>query len=366
MANAPFTGRAPAELSRRIVAGLPTRAKIERLVRLAKSRRHGLILTHDNPDPDSLASAAALALLLERKTGLSCEVAFGGIIGRAENIAFVKVLGLPAIPVSEVVFEEHDLIGLVDTQPGQRNHSLPPRYAADVVIDHHPLREEGPVPEYADVGGDFGATSTLLVEYLRAARLEPSVELATALYYGIKADTRDLDRQTTQSDVDAYVWLIPRVDRELLSQIEHPDLPARYFALYHTAIERAKVYGAAVITDLGEVYSPDMVAEVADRMMHLEGMKWSLAHGSFRSQLYLSLRVNDRRMNAGRLVREICEPRGGSAGGHGSMAGARLALSGTRSQRTALRREVIGEFLRAFGAERVRGVSLLSEQARGQ
>lgn len=352
--------RHPEEGGPATVARLPTREKLERLLRVARDRRRGLILTHDNPDPDSIASAVALAFILERKAGIACRIGYGGIIGRAENIAFVKVLRLPVAPISQIVFDEYDLFALVDTQQGVGNHPLPPRHRADIVLDHHPLREEGLSAPFADVGGDFGATSTMLVEYMRAARLEPTVEVATALYYGIKADTRDLGRETTQTDVDSYLWLFPRIDKALLGQIEHPEVPARYFRLYHTAIERAKVYSSAIITDLGEVYSPDMVAEVAERMMSLENRKWSLAYGSYRSQLYFSLRVKDRRMNAGRLMREICQDRGGSAGGHGSMAGARIPLWGTRSQRAALKRELVKEFRAAFGVERERGVSLLS------
>jgi nanoRNase/pAp phosphatase (c-di-AMP/oligoRNAs hydrolase) len=186
------------------------------------------------------------------------------------------------------------------------------------------------------------------------------VDVATALFYGIKADTRDLGRETTGTDVDSYLWLFPRMDKQLLGQIEHPEMPARYFQLHHTAIERAKVYGTAIVTDLEEVYSPDMVAEVAERMMFLEGMKWSLAYGTFRNQLYLSLRVKDRRMNAGRLIREICEDYSGSSGGHGSMAGARIPLSGKASQRKAFKREVVKRFLEAFGVEEERPVALLS------
>jgi nanoRNase/pAp phosphatase (c-di-AMP/oligoRNAs hydrolase) len=134
----------------------------------------------------------------------------------------------------------------------------------------------------------------------------------------------------------------------MLGEIEHPELPGQYFKLYHKAIERAKVYGTAVVTDLGEVYSPDMVAEVAERMLFLEGMKWSLAYGSYRHQLYFSLRTKDRRMNAGRLIRDICENRGGSAGGHGSMAGARVPLSGNRAQRNLLKRQMVADFLDGF------------------
>src|SRR4051812_15220605 len=112
----------------RSVADLPVRTKLDKLLRVAKGHKHGVILTHDNPDPDSIASAVALAYLLEKKAGVECKVGYGGIIGRAENIAFVKVLKLPVLPVSQLVFEEYDLIGLVDTQEGVGNHSLPEAY----------------------------------------------------------------------------------------------------------------------------------------------------------------------------------------------------------------------------------------------
>ena len=344
------------------LAHLPAREKLERLLRVAKGHKRALIVTHDNPDPDSIAAAVALGHLLEQCAGVETEVGYGGIIGRAENIAFVKVLRLPVQHISNLQLEDYDLFGLVDTQPPVGNHSLPARIRTDIVLDHHPLRDETLSAPFADVGGDFGATSTMVVEYLRAARLEPSVEVATALFYGIKADTRDLGRETTQTDVDSYLWLFPRCDKQLLGQIEHPVLPARYFQLYHTAFERAKVHGTAIVTDLEEVYSPDMVAEVAERMMFLEGMKWSLAYGTYRNQLFVSLRVKDRRMSAGRLIREVCDDLGGSSGGHGSMAGARLPLSGNAAKRKAFKRELVAQFLEAFGVAEERPVALLSAQ----
>lgn len=345
------------------VASLPARAKVERLARQFRGRRRALVLTHDNPDPDSMAAAWALALVLSDRVGVPADIAYGGIIGRAENAAFVKVLRLPLKQVADVELGLYDTFALVDTQQDVGNHALPEGVVADIVVDHHPLRE-GPVKNaFADLGGTYGATSTMLTEYVRAARLEPSPELATALYYGIKADTRDLGRQTRDPDVECYLWLFPRIDRELLSAIEHPQLPVRYFRLFHAAIEKARLYSAAVITDLGDVYSPDIVAEVAERLSFIDGPKWSLAFGSYRSQLYLSLRVMDRRMNAGRLIRETCAPLGGSAGGHGSMAGARLPLVGRKAQRETFKRDVLRRFKDAFGVTGERGVSLLSDEA---
>jgi nanoRNase/pAp phosphatase (c-di-AMP/oligoRNAs hydrolase) len=332
--------------------GASRRMKLERLVEYARSHERALVLTHDNPDPDSIASAVALAHLLERLAGVPAVVAYGGIVGRAENRALVRVLRLPVVPIGKVDFDRFDLIAMVDTQPEQGNHSLPASHFPDVVIDHHPERPETKLAPISDVGEVRGATSTVVAEYFRASGLEMPPAIATALYYGIKADTRDLGRQTTPEDVEAYLWLFPAVDKEALAEIEHPRLPIEYFQLYHTAIERAQVYDHAVLCDLGDIYAPDMVAEVAERFGFLRDVKWSLAWAEYEEHLYFSLRTSDRRMNAGRLIREVVEAKGGSAGGHGSMAGARLSLEGlSESARKRLKLELAESFLREFGVK---------------
>jgi nanoRNase/pAp phosphatase (c-di-AMP/oligoRNAs hydrolase) len=321
------------------------RQRLDRLVEFARGHRRALILTHDNPDPDSLASGVALAWLLGRLAGVEAVVAYGGIVGRAENRALIRLLKLPVVPLSRVVFDDYDLIAMVDTQPEQGNHSLPAAHFPDVVIDHHPEQPESRLAVVADVGRDTGATSTVVTDYLRASGLRVPPQIATALFYGIKSDTRDLERETTQPDIDAYLWLFPQIEPQALGQIEHPRLPEDYFRLFHAAVEKARIHGDAVICDLGRVYYPDLVAEVADRFLSMADTRWSLAFGEYRGNLYFSLRTRDRRMNAGKLIREVIEGAGGSAGGHGSMAGARLPVKGLSP---AARRRLLAPLLRRF------------------
>jgi nanoRNase/pAp phosphatase (c-di-AMP/oligoRNAs hydrolase) len=329
--------------------------RLDRLVAFARGHRRALILTHDNPDPDSIASGVALAWLLGRMAGVEAVVAYGGIVGRAENRALVKVLRLPVVPLGSVAFGDFDLIAMVDTQPEQGNHSLPAAHFPDVVIDHHPERPETRLAVVSDVGRDTGATSTVVTDYLRASGLEIPASIATALFYGIKSDTRDLERETTAQDVAAYLWLFPKTDNQALSMIERPRLPEDYFRLFHAAVEKARLHGDAVICDLGKVYYPDLVAEVADRFLSMGDVKWSVAVGEYRGSLYFSVRTRDRRMNAGKMIREVIEPEGGTAGGHGSMAGARLPVKGTTpAARRRLLRRVLRAFLREFDVEGVR------------
>jgi nanoRNase/pAp phosphatase (c-di-AMP/oligoRNAs hydrolase) len=337
------------------------RFRLRKLLSVAKSHKRALVLTHDNPDPDAVASACGLAFLLDQTAKVHAQAAYGGIIGRAENKALLKVLHLPILPVGRVEAHRYDLVCLVDTQPEVGNYSLAARSAPQLVIDHHPPRPASLLAAFHDVGGPAGATSTLVSQYLRAAKLVPGPPLATALFYGIKSDTRDLGREVEGVDVDCYNWLFPFADKQALSRIEHPKVPSRYFAAYHRAYERARLHGRGqgVVVDMGEVYVPEIVPEVAEKLVSLERLRWSLATGSYRGELYLSLRLNDRRINAGRLVRELCAPLGGSAGGHGAMAGARIPLAGRAPAEVA--DQVAEVFLRAFHVRTGPGVPLVPQ-----
>lgn len=330
------------------------RARIDALVELARTHDAFIAQAHDYPDPDTLASAYALAWLTRTLTGKDVHVGYGGIVGRAENRAMVKVLGMRLKKMTPGDFARYDLIALLDTQPESGNHSLPAERSPDIVIDHHfPRDRTGPEPAYYDVGGDFGATSTKLTELVRASGLTPPPDVATALFYGVKTDTSNLARVTTAKDVEAYTYLFPLVDRALLADIEHPQVPLDYFRVLNKALTRAKIHGNMIVADLGPVYTPDLCAELADRLLQVEGMKHALATGWFEDGLFLSLRTRAGRKNAGRLLHGIVVGQKlGTAGGHGPMAGARIPVVGlSQRKRAALRKKLIDEVLSAFGED---------------
>ncbi len=323
---------------------------LEDLDRVAQGRRGAVAMTHDNPDPDAMASAAGVGFLLEARHGIPTRLAYGGIIGRAENRELVRLLKLPMIPVSRVDLTEDDVVALVDTQPPTGNHSLPEGHGADIVIDHHPERPGSRDAGVCFVSQGYGATSSIVTALIRAAGLEPPPALATALFYGVKSDTRALGRESKEPDTEAYNWLFPRSDQALLARIEHPQVPLLYFQAYHTAYERARMQGNVITVDLGDVYMPDIVPEIAERLSTLEGAKWSLALGTFEGEIYASVRSNDKRMNAGKLIQSLTADLGGSAGGHGQMAGARVPFESPKDA-AHLRKVVVDRFLEACGVE---------------
>ncbi len=349
------SGLSPAEQAKK---------KIAVLTALASGREAFLAQAHDYPDPDSLASAFALSWLLHELTGIEGQVGYGGIVGRAENRAMVRVLGLKLRKIAPQDFAKYDLIALLDTQPESGNHSVPVDRVPDIVVDHHfPRDRTGPRPSYYDVGGEFGTTSTKITELVRASGIKPPPEVATALFYGVKSDTMNLARVTTPTDVEAYLYLFPMIDRALLSEIEHPQVPLDYFRVISKALSRAKIHGNMIVADLGTVYTPDLCAELADRLLQVEGMKHAMATGWYEDGLFFSLRTRAQRKNAGRMLHAIVVGQGlGTAGGHGPMAGARVDVAGkSPKKRAELRRKIIGEILAGFGEDQRHSKPLVEE-----
>ena len=327
------------------------RVRLAELLDAVEGAERVLVLTHDNPDPDALASAAGLAFLLTEESGIPTDVAFGGIVGRAENRALMGELGVRFRRVHTVEEPPSTLVALVDTQPRTGNNSLPPGRIASVVVDHHPLRPETAACSFADVRPEYGASCSILVEYLRAAGAEPDRKLATALFYGIQSETMDLGREASPPDVAASLYLYPRSDPAAISRIRHARVPAAYFQSIHEALQHARRHGSVVMAPLGRLSYPDMVAEVADLFLQVEGVEWTVALGRYQDQLLLSLRTYRPDAHAGSLVRDVIGDRG-SAGGHGTLAGGQVELKSLSEEDVeALREEIVRDLLEALEAD---------------
>lgn len=293
---------------------------------LAALERPGplVILPHDNPDPDALASAAALRFLARELVERDATIALGGYVGRAENRAMVRYLNIPLVPVQDLALDGSAVIALVDTQPGRTNNSLPAGLQPSIVIDHHPQYVPVGTLPFTDLRDGYGATSTILTEYLMDARLHVETKIATALFYGIMAETQDLGREASTPDMNACSFLYPHTNKRRLAKIENARVPREYFAAFRAAIQSAMIYDRAVVSILGEIRYPDMVAEMADFLLRLDEVDWAAAIGRYGDFLYVSLRTTHRDVNAGDLLQRVL----GSdhAGGHDMIAGGRLAL----------------------------------------
>jgi nanoRNase/pAp phosphatase (c-di-AMP/oligoRNAs hydrolase) len=301
--------------------------QLARLLELVEGVGSMLILPHNDPDPDAIASALALRTLLAETAGIRAEIAYRGIIGRAENRALLRYLDYPLRRLNSLDLRRVWPIALVDTQPGTGNNALPAHVAPTLVFDHHPWREETARAGFADVRTELGSTSTMMVGYLQAAGVQPAPSLATALFYGIKTDTLGLVRGTGPADVAAYVYLQPWIDVDALVEFERANVPAEYFARLDAALHAARIFGSLIVSHLGPMQNPDLAGEMADLLLRLQGIRWAICTGTYQGNLILGVRSQSRRIGAGQLVRATAGGEG-TAGGHGTMAGGQIPLSG--------------------------------------
>lgn len=298
---------------------------IELLKKVVVPSKRTVILTHDNPDPDAIAASLGFKSFLKEQFGQESIISFGGIVGRAENQSMIQHLKISMTPVDRIRFQDYPLIVLIDTQPNTGNNSLPDTLVPDIVIDHHPLREETKQVPFFDVREKAGSCSGIITSYLREAGISIQPRLATALYYGIKSDTNDLGRNADALDAESYLFLFPKAQRDILNRIVHPKVSAEYFRILNRAFKKARIHSSALVTSIGRTRNPDMVAEVADMLLRHEGVEWVLAMGMFQKAVILSVRTSEMRGGAGDLVQSMV--RGiGKAGGHGMMAGGKVDI----------------------------------------
>ena len=285
-----------------------------------------LILTHDYPDPDCLASALGMAHLLKHWSVKSTVISFGGFVGRAENRAMIRYLNIPTVPFMLIEMHDFDRIIVVDVMPGGGNCSLPQQTTVHAVIDHHLALPRTEDLFFHDVRQDIGATSTIITKYLAAANCPIPQKLATALFYGIKTDTNDMERVASTEDLECYRYLFDRIDNKLLGKIENPDRDLEFFRILHRTAESAVSYNAIGYAHMDKVSAPDYIAEMTDLFHSLEKLEWMICSGVFKKNIFFSIRSKNEN-EAGHHADRIAKMLGGSGGGHGRAGAGKIPLN---------------------------------------
>ncbi|MFB6124060.1 MAG: NAD-binding protein [Haloferacaceae archaeon] len=302
-----------------------TATRIHHLLRVLRSLDGPLaVVMHDNPDPDAIASALALARIA-RSVGVDADPCYFGDISHQENRALVNLLDLDLRNVtSPEELTEYGGTALVDhSRPGV-NDGLDEDTEIDVVVDHHPPR--APIEaRYVDLRSEAGATSTLLTEQLERLAIEPDRKLATALLYGIRIDTRDFTREVGEADFEAAAFLLPYVDGDVLDKVESPSTSPDVVETLARAIRNRHVRDDVLATGVGAIRDRDALAQAAERLLDMEGIRITLVYGFMEGTVYASARVRGADVDLGETLRDALGSIG-NAGGHADMAGAQIPL----------------------------------------
>jgi nanoRNase/pAp phosphatase (c-di-AMP/oligoRNAs hydrolase) len=312
-----------------------TRARVQQYQRSFADADRVLILLHNDPDPDALASGLALRNLLRRTKTTAIIGAMQGVT-RPENLRMANMLDIQVEQITPASFGAFERIATVDVQPHYFGGLLD---RADLVIDHHP-EQPGYSAVFKDIRADYGSTSTILTEHLRAVDVNISERTATAMLYAIKSDTLFFARHTNRVDLEAFTFLYPLADAALIRKMEGAEITLERLEYVtrasRTGILREQVFSAFI----GEAPREDFIPYTADFFLQLEDVKWTIVAGIVGQLLIVSVRNLGYSRNAGEFVKRWFSELG-SAGGHRAMAKAVVPLDRFRAKHGNLDAEAL-------------------------
>jgi len=281
---------------------------------LTKEAENILILIQYDPDPDALASGVALRTLLGRNRATAPIGSFGKVT-RSENLSMMQLLDIRYTIVDPLSLNNYSMIAMVDVQPPYFGDKVP---RADIVFDHHP-QSVSYDSSFKDIRVEYGATSTILSEYLISNNIKLNQRLATALLYGIKADTLMLGREVNPADIEAFTYLYPLANHNLIRRMEHPSLNSEEVNSFIKALKKRKLIDKVLFAHLGRVKQEDIIPRLADFCLQMAGAEWSVVSGLFQRNLVISIRNVGYVKSAGEIVKKIFIDTS-VAGGHRTMA----------------------------------------------
>lgn len=314
------------------------RRRVERVRSLFREKDKIHILLQHDPDPDAIGSALALRELLGRKRATTPIVTFGEVT-RPENLAMLRLLDIQIDRITyEDLHQDGARLALVDVQPPYFERSLG---RVDLVVDHHPKRAPFSA-RFTDLRTQYGATSTIFTEYLRAAGMEPSQRLATALLYGIKTDTLFLERGSHIVDLEAFTFLYPYANRALITKMERPALPREDLEALGRALSRLQLQDGVAVIHIGEIKREDVIPQMAEFCLQIEGVEWGIVSGLCGDRVVISVRNVGYVKSAGDIMKRLFDTIG-SAGGHRAMAKAVVPLERFKQEFGEVSEKVIRE-----------------------
>ena len=280
------------------------------------------VLVVINADPDSIGAALCVKRLLWHRVA-SVAICSISTVKRPDNVAMVDLMCHGLLKAADVVKNNYTRFVLVDSQP--HHNEAYQKFRFDVIIDHHPFVAMT-CAGHVDIRPEYGATSTMMAEYLKAAKIRPSQKLATALFLGIKTDTHDFQRKAFGEDIKAFEFLSRYISLAMIQKIEYSEIDPGFLKYFQLAFNTRVIRRGKAYIHLGHVLTPDVCVLVADLFLKIKGVNWTFVSGIFGKKLVVIIRKSGLRYDAGKMAEKKFGQLG-SAGGHTSMARAELPVA---------------------------------------
>jgi len=293
------------------------------------------ILIHDNPDPDAISSAAALAEIA-KKEGVETEIMYAGEIGRDENRALINLLGTKLTRVDVItkhILRTFKTIALVDVSNLSYVSALTADRTPQIIIDHH-LHDRSLNADFVDIRTSAGSTAAIMTQYVQLAGISLEKKLASALLYGIMTDTAEFTRGMSPDDIMAVNYLVPLSDQELLEKVKSPSVSLETANALAVAIQNRDFVRDVLISTAGVIGNRDAIPQACEYLLKLEGVSTTFVFAIVNENIIINARTKDVRMNVADVMKRAFGDLG-STGGHPTSAGATVPLgvfSGTQDE----------------------------------
>lgn len=268
-------------------------ASLERVLDNHRGEKH-LVVLHNYPDPDAIASAYAHRLISEA-FDIEVDIVYMGNVSHQQNIALARVLDLNLMlfDADEIDLDDYDGAVFVDNQGTTVEPIVEGLDAANVpiiaIIDHHE-RQDRLLPEFEAIR-KAGATATIYVGYLidgildlDTARREHAI-MATGLMHGILSDTGGFVRAGAD-DFRAAAFLARFRDAELLEQIMSQARSKQAMDVIQRALGNRVVVESFSIAGIGFVRAKDRdaIPQAADFLLTEENVHTAIVYGIVRTE----------------------------------------------------------------------------------
>jgi len=272
-----------------------------------------------SPDPDAIASAYAIKIILKHQS-VEADIFTEKGLSLQQNKAFTKTLKIPLKIGKEINLDKYQAYIVTDFQ-NNRVDQIGSKIPCAAHIDHHRVTKAPVKAEFSLISNDVGSTSTLIALMIKNLNLDlPENEMtsvATALTFGIQTDTDKYDH-ITDLDFEALNYLSRSVDRDILQGINSTPLYPQTAELYDRAIANEVVYKDWAFYGLGFIDAQyrDSIAVTADQVLKHADYKvvavFAIIENQNNQETYLdvSLRTKNSNVDLNRIIKNIT-PNGG-------------------------------------------------------
>jgi len=272
-----------------------------------------------SPDPDAIASAYALRLVL-KQLSVESDIFAEKKLSLSQNQAFIERLKIPVTFDKDINLKKYQAYIVPDFQ-NNRVESIGDKIPCAVHIDHHGQSKDTVEADFSLVRKDAGATSTLVALILKNLGLsfteDEIVSMATALTFGIQTDT-DRYNNITSLDLEALMFLSKYADSSILQGISSAPPSSETLHYYKKAKENEVLYRDWAFYGLGFVDARyrDSIAITADMVLknseHNTVAVFAVIENYQKGEMYLdvSMRSKSGALDLNRIIKQIT-PNGG-------------------------------------------------------